>query len=87
VRELAVDGNPGIGPWGFNRGPYADSWYVVVDGRVFHLTRWSASFQIVEMQFKEHQPYSWIPDCHRFWQRTTDWIGVNSEHQYIRDAA
>lgn len=83
LREMAISGDPGIGPWGFNHGKHANSWYVVVDGRVFQLARWPASIQVLEMQYREHQPYSWIPNCERFWARTTDWIGVQSKHEYL----
>lgn len=83
LKEMVISANPGIGPWGFKRGEHANSWYAMVDGRLFKLTRWPRSFQITEMQYREHQPYSWVPDCQRIWARITDWIGVQSEHGYL----
>lgn len=83
LSELAVSGNPGIGPWGVKNGEHADSWYVVTEGRVFQLTRWSESYMVLELQYREHQPYSWIPNCERYFPRTTDWIGVQSKHVYL----
>lgn len=83
LRGMAISGDPGIGPWGFNQGEHADSWNVVIDGRLFQLTRWPKSIMIVELQYAEHQPYSWIPNCARYWSRTFDWIGVQSTHEYL----
>jgi hypothetical protein len=83
LREMAISADPGIGPWGYKHGEHADSWYVVFDGRMFQLARWPASFHVLEMRYREHQPYSWVPDCHRFWKRTTEWIGVQSVHEYL----
>ncbi|MGD6750384.1 hypothetical protein [Streptomyces sp. BH105] len=75
--QEAISGDPGIGPWGFRRGEHSNSWYTVADGRMFQLVRWPSWFHVLEMQYREHQPYSWIPGSERF-PLKAEWIGVQS---------
>lgn len=75
-----VTANPpeGDSPCGYMRGEFAESWYVTESGRVFKLIRHHGNSHnlVVEIAYREHQPYSWIPNYPK--GTVWDWVGIQS---------
>lgn len=81
--ELVTTAPPvGHSPFGYVKGEHAESWYVTENGRVFKLIRHNGRTAniVVEMAYREHQPYSWIPNYPK--TRVWGWIGIQTREGY-----
>ena len=75
---VRVEPPKGSGPFGFTSGEFACAWYVTESGRVFKLIRHHGNSHnlVVEIAYREHQPYSWIPNYPK--GKVWDWVGIQS---------
>jgi hypothetical protein len=79
-----VTASPPVGhsPFGYTKEEFAEAWYVTENGRVFKLIRHNGRTAnlVVEIAYKEHQPYAWIPNYPK--TRVWEWIGIQTKEGY-----